>query len=313
MDAQNASAEISTVRGIQINRFCVLTALTVLYWDYCITLPLEIEAFWKKDFITLASILFFLNRYVSLLGHIPISLEFFADLAETRCHELQTYHQFFVVVTQVIVAALLTLRTYALYGQNKRILYLLGTSFVIGTSIGVAFTDWGSNKPGKILSRQRGCDLSLSVQQSRHLTVSWSVVLAFDTLVFALTAIRGVQVRGFWNFCLFHRIFVRDGAVYYGTMVVLNVVNFLTITLPPVSGGIYVIYLNDGLNSREQSEQKGMLTTFTNVDVEHPDDAAHAQFAQHGQSHIIRYAVDVRVPNTGGRFISASQYGIGLP
>ncbi|OCH89166.1 hypothetical protein OBBRIDRAFT_804888 [Obba rivulosa] len=234
MDVQNMlGAETSMLQGMQINRYCALAALTILYLDYGITFPLEVEAFWRQDCVTLVSILFVLNRYMSLLGYIPIVLEFFADLSEL----------YLVLAIQIVVAALLVLRTYALYEKNKRVLYLLVLGIVAGTGVGAwpAFTDEGSDNTGS-LSYHHGCDLSVSVQQARHLMGPWSVVLAFDTVVFALTAVRGIQMRGLWNIGLF-RTFLRDGAIYYGTMVVLNILNMLTI-LP---------------------EQKGMLTCLTNV------------------------------------------------
>ncbi|KAH9916252.1 uncharacterized protein BXZ73DRAFT_105882 [Epithele typhae] len=48
----------------------------ILYYDYFLTFSLEVERFWSRRF-TLVSFAFFLNRYVLLLGHIPVIFEFF--------------------------------------------------------------------------------------------------------------------------------------------------------------------------------------------------------------------------------------------
>lgn len=119
------------------------------------------------------SFLFFLNRYMSVLCHIPVIVEFFGVIPEsvspirlmtlvalpnandlrraavrplltplifideteymrcTRCREFQQYHRFISMVIQGVVAALMLLRTYALYGQDRRVLILLST--IIGT------------------------------------------------------------------------------------------------------------------------------------------------------------------------------------
>lgn len=49
---------------------CIVTA--ILYYDYALTLPMEIDRFWATRSISWASGFFYLNRYLTLLGHIPL-------------------------------------------------------------------------------------------------------------------------------------------------------------------------------------------------------------------------------------------------
>ncbi|KAJ3827368.1 hypothetical protein F5880DRAFT_1452749, partial [Lentinula raphanica] len=49
----------------------------ILVYDYLLTLDIEIERFWKRDTRRIASVLFFINRYLSLVGNIPLVLFFF--------------------------------------------------------------------------------------------------------------------------------------------------------------------------------------------------------------------------------------------
>ena len=49
----------------------------VLYYDYLLTLDDEIELLWKRAGISPMSILFILNRYIGLVGPIPVIFEFF--------------------------------------------------------------------------------------------------------------------------------------------------------------------------------------------------------------------------------------------
>lgn len=103
--------------------------LAILYYDYFLTLPAEVTYFWlSRNKITWASSFFFMNRYLSLLGHIPVFFESFdsvniqgktavsvncwllicvtldAHLLNLQlCETLLIYHQYYAVVMQLIV------------------------------------------------------------------------------------------------------------------------------------------------------------------------------------------------------------------
>ena len=49
----------------------------MLYYDYTLTLSSEIEHFWKRARFSLVSVLFVVNRYLGLLGSIPVAMEYF--------------------------------------------------------------------------------------------------------------------------------------------------------------------------------------------------------------------------------------------
>ena len=52
----------------------------LLFYDYCLTLGVEIEHFWKRARISAVAALFVLNRYLTLLGQIPLIVEYFVVL-----------------------------------------------------------------------------------------------------------------------------------------------------------------------------------------------------------------------------------------
>jgi hypothetical protein len=61
----------------------------ILYYDYALTLPDEAERFWATRSITWASFFFYVNRYLCLLGHIPVMVQYYWDArrsAEVRIH-----------------------------------------------------------------------------------------------------------------------------------------------------------------------------------------------------------------------------------
>jgi len=116
----------------------------VLYYDYVLTFSTEYDQFWKHQTkLTPVNILFALNRYISLLGEIPIMFYQFGSFDTKSCHLLQLYHQSFAVAAQCFVAgrliaqaritvrvheydhpmlALLAIRIFAFYGRGKVIL-----------------------------------------------------------------------------------------------------------------------------------------------------------------------------------------------
>ena len=54
----------------------------ILYYDYALTAISEFEFFWRSATVSLGSILFVFVRYFSLLGSIPVIIEYFVDLSE---------------------------------------------------------------------------------------------------------------------------------------------------------------------------------------------------------------------------------------
>jgi len=44
----------------------------ILYYDYFLTFPKEVEVYWCAGSYTWASIVFLANRYVAVLGHLPL-------------------------------------------------------------------------------------------------------------------------------------------------------------------------------------------------------------------------------------------------
>ncbi|KAK7683059.1 hypothetical protein QCA50_013731 [Cerrena zonata] len=96
----------------EINRYGIAASLAVLFYDYALTLELEIKLFWARSSPTWPSFFFFLARYSALIIHIPIAVEFF--------HPNLSFE---------------LIRTHALYGQSFRILMIL--LFLSAAAIGI--------------------------------------------------------------------------------------------------------------------------------------------------------------------------------
>jgi len=115
----------SLLRGVQGTNYTTVTCVAFLYYDYILTFSKEVLLYWRDWRFTSTSFFFFANRYVSLFGHIPVMLEFFAPISVQSCRRFTLYHQCYSGITSVLIAILLIIRTYALYERKREILVLL--------------------------------------------------------------------------------------------------------------------------------------------------------------------------------------------
>ena len=74
---------LPSVRWIQSmlpRHFPLITTMTwpaILLYDYCLTFAAEVERCWSAHRLNWALGFFYLNRYLTLFGHVPIMIEFF--------------------------------------------------------------------------------------------------------------------------------------------------------------------------------------------------------------------------------------------
>ncbi|KAF8199512.1 hypothetical protein BJ912DRAFT_921926 [Pholiota molesta] len=136
----------------------------ILYYDYLLTLPMEVSRFWNSRRVTWGSSLFYGNRYLSLIGHIPVMFQYFwtgSDLkmwavqyndlesiigfngiASTDVQDYPPFTNILQILTGLLTVALslaviLIMRTYALYGCSKIILLLLCASALAVIAYGI--------------------------------------------------------------------------------------------------------------------------------------------------------------------------------
>ncbi|EJC99205.1 uncharacterized protein FOMMEDRAFT_31296 [Fomitiporia mediterranea MF3/22] len=218
----------SIIQQINANYALTAVALTILYYDYFLTLGREIRLIWRKK-SNLVAIVFFLNRYVSILGSVPIILQTYANWSK-----------------DVIVAVIVVLRTYALYELNKKIAIML-------TSIGLpmlCFSIWTTLGHSPLLtevydlSAFKGCHPLMTIQTGIRLTGAWGCLLLFDTIVVILTLRKAILIKRLERRGLFH-VLIRDGCAYYIILAMINVSQIISFVIgSPYSRGIVTTFAN---------------------------------------------------------------------
>ncbi|KIK51653.1 hypothetical protein GYMLUDRAFT_390560 [Collybiopsis luxurians FD-317 M1] len=116
---------------IQMNwtHYVQLMQIVILIYDWLLTLDQEIALIWRRPGKTrLPVILFFFNRYLTLLGHIPaFVLIFWSKLVnpELGARQFHLYLKTLVFLLQFNISALFILRVMALYAGRRGIKLLL--------------------------------------------------------------------------------------------------------------------------------------------------------------------------------------------
>ncbi|EMD34836.1 hypothetical protein CERSUDRAFT_86285 [Gelatoporia subvermispora B] len=237
--------DLTSVRGAAVqldtNRYLAVFSFVILYYDYCLTFPMEVDRFWlSRRKISWGSSFFFLVRYLSIFGHVPVIFQvFWPSYSPKPCLNLQMYHQLFSVILQVLVGVLLIMRTYALYQRSRKILWLL-----IAVASGViAVGCWATlakHPDSPIIPLDVGCTTSLStIHIFADFTAAWSGMLVFDLVVFLLTLVKCIKL-GRGNARTLLDIFVRDGECMAGA----NLSNILTFIVSPLIKGVTTIFTN---------------------------------------------------------------------
>ncbi|KAG7087542.1 hypothetical protein E1B28_013499 [Marasmius oreades] len=105
-------------------RYWHLAALTLMLLDHIYTLDVEIKHLWKRR-AKISAYLFFVHRYFNPLAATFSVLSVFIPSLPVNCYALVFSREALLIFAQVMVVVILTLRIYALYGCNKRLLWFM--------------------------------------------------------------------------------------------------------------------------------------------------------------------------------------------
>ncbi|KAF7327975.1 hypothetical protein MKEN_00377800 [Mycena kentingensis (nom. inval.)] len=253
MDAET----IKLIREAQILDCLHLLGISILVWDHTLTFGREIQFVWLRR-KSVGSLWFFLVRYVGLFGSLPVFLflsprDISPDVLrrETpnsvftayRCLKYELAHQLSLLITQVIICAVMGLRTWALYNRSKLVLCgLLGLGAVLG-----ALVFWAEHNHWQhpvIVASVPGCHIGVSYMTTAyHLSASWGALFVYDTLIFGLTLKRTISTRREYGPDApmpLHKLIVRDGAIYFAFMAFGSLSNIATnvLTGPLLRGSL---------------------------------------------------------------------------
>ncbi|KAF9547693.1 hypothetical protein CPC08DRAFT_715761 [Agrocybe pediades] len=227
----------TTSKHLLAVKYFQIAAYVMLIYDHMLTLSMEVERIWKRKFSG-ASMLFLINRYVTPLQFIVI-IDAFQDPVWTKEVSLRgafvpevcdRFVAFEGGSTIALIAFLMILRVYALYGRNNWILAFLGflwTMQIALSSLGIS-TGFAVPLPAGLV----GCIFS---GENRFSPMLWAAPLITDTFIFSLIM---WQTRAYLIRSATHsptlQVFVRDGLLYFIAISAANLLNMLTFILAPL-------------------------------------------------------------------------------
>ncbi|KAH9945991.1 uncharacterized protein BXZ73DRAFT_95504 [Epithele typhae] len=235
--SQSTEDVIGLAESMMLNNNLAAAAFAVLWFDYTLTFEREVEHFWKTAKFNAVAVLFVINRYIGLLGPIPVLFEYFVALPPDTyvfnalkprpATELRWSSVVGLSVLERLLLKLrpsqvvLILRTIALYHRNRKVMIGLWSEAAVLVVVTLVTNLY---KP-KLTAAEApsgigiGCNLSLTEAQGIRGVVGWLSMFILDTTTFLM-------------------MLFRDGAFYFLVIAVsllINVVTFLVGVLSELS------------------------------------------------------------------------------
>ncbi|KAJ7637343.1 hypothetical protein DFH06DRAFT_1219477 [Mycena polygramma] len=220
--------EGTTIYALRLQNELHLVSITFLYFDHAISFGDEVRFLWRKA-KTRSTYYFFMNRYLAFFGDIAITVFHFMAVPTSVCSHVNLFRQLLLVINQCLVCLLLTLRIYALYERDRRVyIGMLG----FGATL-LVISCWALvGKSGVPVPNVVGCHIDNSQKLGIYLAVPWEALLLYDVLIFWALSYKSYRTRAdsqvLWWYSPLLTVLIRDGAIYFVVMAIMNLGNILT-------------------------------------------------------------------------------------
>lgn len=211
--------------------YFAVASITWLFYDHLSTLDVEVERIWSKAPHKGSKLLFLLHRYYNFLLYLVSVIIISNENVKSRlCRHFFAYTAVTQTISSFLVAAILALRTLALYQHSKLIFALLITTYLV-SFVGQLYPllDTSTHSDPDPLRLPQGvvdCGHHAVGPYSERLwgLAYWIGNTAYDTVVFVLTlyqttrlGIKGVHTP------LISRL-KSHGLVYFGIILIFNAI-----------------------------------------------------------------------------------------
>ncbi|KAH9947724.1 hypothetical protein B0H21DRAFT_737775 [Amylocystis lapponica] len=197
-----------------------VAALCFLAWDICITTGDEVSLIWMTPW-TYPKLLYLITRYYSLIALIVVNTH------RMTCLEWLIFEGVSALILELIVEMMLILRLYAMSVGDRKLLYVIVTTFALEAII--MTTSLGLSIP-KIMTSPTCIEASLPTEMVIYTTTS----ILYESFLFFLTFTRYMRARkGIWPNAGLMAVLFRDGAFVYAVVFFSMVANTILFTLGP--------------------------------------------------------------------------------
>jgi len=242
---------LEALKGDQALRYTMVSAASLVCYEYLIMFNNEIHYLWARR-ISLGGVLLFLCRYLPFASMSEIYLYISTtDLTHSNCITGVRATASIIYIQFLLSALVLYLRTYAVWGGSKKILYLFGFTYAV-TIAGGSYSVYLCMKRinSLILLRPNGC-IPLLIDD--ELWIALAILIVSESLAFGLLIVKSVNhARDFKN--INHigprsilSVMVRDGIGYFACTLVITIANlFVLKRVTPASGLQDILFFMQG-------------------------------------------------------------------
>ncbi|KAI0640687.1 hypothetical protein C8Q79DRAFT_1014910 [Trametes meyenii] len=235
--SSEASLLIAYYDSIFVENCCGFASISYLLYEYFVTLDLEVTYFWRRK-ITGATVLFFCNRYFPLVVN-AVSLIGLAPLTSRGCDVMVHLSPMLDILQYIPWAVFAGLRVFALGGRHWLLPLVVLMLSLVPFGINLYFYTTLRSIYDPIFGCEAARDISPTLAR-RNTIASRSCLMAADLLVILMTwhATYGSQKlnREILGRPSFAETLLRDGTIYFVTLLILNALH-LTFTLLPLING----------------------------------------------------------------------------
>ncbi|XP_006460421.1 hypothetical protein AGABI2DRAFT_177985 [Agaricus bisporus var. bisporus H97] len=210
-----------------------VASVTIMALDWLLTMDMEVSLMWRGRW-NVTKVLYFLTRYLPFIDtSVVMYRQFGTVLSPSLCRITYEYAAWTFIIGMGCAELILSLRTYAVWNKDKRLLIGLPLLFISTWTVGfivlgfyLSRTTHGVSPVPQLL----GC---IMVDESSILSACYIVLMIFDACVLALMAIRGISALRSGGDSQFMRVVYSDGIIYYVYLSALSIFNTVIILRLP--------------------------------------------------------------------------------
>jgi len=248
------SAVIAQFAGARATNAFGFASFVILLYDHLLTFDDELKYMWKGR-ISLVSILFLLNRYVTPLGFV-INITAYTSTLWTPdiCKRFVRFEGAMGFLSLAITFIMMAIRLIAIYRGHFAVLGIMTSLFVIMLAVNIWLIRSGEPVPHK--SGITGCTMVFGPSTKDWGALCAWLPLAYDTIVIFLVIFRTRNmVRAkIWGKDRLVTTLISDGIIYYSVILAANLVLGIMISVAPVEirniGGQFQVLITVTMMSR---------------------------------------------------------------
>ncbi|PFH45689.1 hypothetical protein AMATHDRAFT_71223 [Amanita thiersii Skay4041] len=240
----------SILQTRRITSYVEAVNITLLLYDYILTLQLEVQYVWGSRW-SLITALYYYTKYSIFLDGLGVVFQTFVNpsIVTVHCRAITIAGGAIFVSGTCAAEAILVMKAWAVWGKGRRLgaallFIFLGAVSGLSLCIGQFFKSLEFADTAYALSAHlTGC--SVTHAKSGFLVAFWIITMALDAIVTLLLLIQGYHAFKIGGNQGLLRLLYRDGLIYFIYMAGMSTINVILIyNLPPgflLLTGLYVI------------------------------------------------------------------------